>query len=161
MDIKDAIKKIKESPDFSKLEGKALCSAIAFTNKENDIDKWELNYYDNNTKKINRVVVSDVVELFPEDSLFKEDNTIGHINESDIAITTKDALKIATKHNEKEYKQQAQKMFIALHAGKTPLWSVNIITNVLSVVQIKLSAKTGKIIETKTHNLFQGKGVAG
>ena len=161
MDIKDAIKKIKESPDFSKLEGKALCSAIAFTNKDDVIDKWELNYYDNHKKKINRVVVSDVVELFPEDSLFKEEGIVSKINENDITTTAKDALKIAIKHNEKEYKQQAQKMFIALHAGKTPLWSVNIITNVLSVIQIKISAKTGKIIETKTHNLFQGKGVAG
>ncbi|MCK5474080.1 MAG: hypothetical protein KAI53_01625 [Candidatus Aenigmarchaeota archaeon] len=160
MDIKDAIKKIKESPDFSKLEGKTLCSAIAFTNKDNDIDKWELNYYDGDTKKINRVVVSDVVELFPENSLFKEDSAVSQINENDIVVTTKDALKIAMKHNETQYKQQAQKMFIALHAGKTPHWSINIITNVLSVIQIKISAKTGKIIESKTHNLFQGKGVA-
>ena len=161
MDIKDALDKVKESPDFSKLEGKSLCSAIAFTNKDDVIDKWELNYYDNNTKKINRVVVSDVVELFPEDSLFKEEGMVSHINENDITITTKDALKIAIKHNEKEYKQQVQKIFIALHAGKTPLWSINIITNVLSVNQIKISAKTGKIMETKTHNLFKGKGVAG
>ena len=51
-------------------------------------------------------------------------------------------------------------MFIALHSENPPVWSVNIITKLLTVIQMKISVDTGEIIEAKTHNMFQGKGVA-
>jgi len=161
MDLKEALQKLKNSPESEKLSGKNLCSAITFTGKEDKIEKWELNYFNDKTGKVARAVVSqDEIEIFPENELFKKD-IVSAIDESTIKITAQEAMKTAKEYNQKNYKQPEQKTFLALHGGKSPFWSVNIITKLMTVIQIKISSSTGKILETKTHNLFKGKGVAG
>ena len=160
MDLKDAIVKIEEHSDFEeKLKGKEVCSAISFTDENNDPTKWEINYFNDESGKITRVVVDNDVEIFKEDELFKKD-TVSSIDISLIHITAKEALKIASDENDTNYKQPVQKMFIALHSENPPVWSVNIITKLLTVIQMKIAVDSGKILETKTHNMFQGKGVA-
>ncbi|MCK4968623.1 MAG: hypothetical protein KAS12_06210 [Candidatus Aenigmarchaeota archaeon] len=160
MDLKEAIIKIEESNDFEeKLKNKQLCSAISFTDEKNEPTKWEINYFNDESGKITRVVVDDTVEIFKEDELFKKD-AVSPIDISLVHITATEALKIAADENEKNYKQPVQKMFVALHSENPPVWSVNIITKLLTVIQMKLSVDSGKILDIKTHNMFQGKGVA-
>ncbi|NOR84801.1 hypothetical protein GQ473_01670 [archaeon] len=160
MDLKNAIEKIEESNDFEeKLKNKQVCSAISFTDENNEPVKWEINYFNEDSGKITRVVVDNEIEIFKEDKLFKKES-VSSIDISTVHVTAKEALKIASDENDTNYKQPVQKMFIALHSEKSPVWSVNIITKILTVIQMKIAVDTGKILEAKTHNMFQGKGVA-
>lgn len=160
MEIKDALKKFDTSKKTSNIKKNSyLCSAFTFINPSEKTSYWDLNYYNPKNNKITRVRVGKEIVVFGSDKPLKK-GKIKKINKNNLKIPSSEIIKIAKEYEKKKYKHETQKILLSLHYNRMQFWSVNLITKSMSIIQIKINPKNGKIIKSKEHNLLHTKKAA-
>lgn len=164
MDIQEAVAQVDEQmDDLAELKGTYLCSALALAEDKDEqtISTWELSYYNKKEKKITQVSAKGrSVSVQATGDPTKP----GEIEKLDIHSVKVDAM--AALHNARElqktkFMQPVQRIFLSLQVenGKT-IWSVSFISKLLSIVNIKLDAKTGDVLSSSLKSFLHGKGSA-
>ncbi len=163
MDLLKAIEYIEKSKETKeKVKGMTLCSALSFLDNETELapKKWEVNYFDAKTKLLTQVSVdsSGHVSAHASAKPFNENLQVCEVNPGHLKITAEEAVKTAKEHEKKTFSQPVQKIFVSVQSeGKKPVWSVNMITKILSIVTIKIDAQTGKVIDAQSKSVLKGK----
>lgn len=153
MEVKDALNKFNNSKKASTIKNSYLCSAFTFLKPGEKISYWDLNYYNPKKDEIARVRVGDEITVFGSAEPLRK-GKIKKINIDDLKINSPKIIEIAKEYEKKKYKHETQKILLSLHSNKTQFWSVNLITKSLSIIQIKINTKNGKIIDSKEHTLL-------
>ena len=161
MDFKTSLKKLKESSEFKKWISKNKKSYLtyAFTMIENsEKSEWQIGYYDKKLDKVTVFNINNNVEINPEQDIFKKPGeSIKKINIKDVKFGLDDVLKKANDIKEKKYPKEIVTKTIAIlqNIKLGQLWNITFITTSFSTINIKIDAKTGKIIKHELISLFQ------
>ena len=147
--IKEAYKKVMEK----KPKG-FLCSVFVMCAPE-DIDNinWQLDFYSKGKDRIDSYLVKkDVETLSVNQEAFKEKNKeLKEINLDNIKVDWKTALKLA----EKEIKEDISKIIILLQNLDKEIWNISFFTKSFNLINVKIDAKTKKIMEKSNQPLIQ------
>ena len=161
MDFKTALKKLKESSEFKKWISKNKKSYLtyAFTMIENsENSEWQIGYYDKKLDKVAVFTINNNIEINPEQEVFKKPGeSIKKVNIEDVKLGLDDVLKKANNIKEKKYPKEVVTKTIAIlqNIKLGQLWNITLITSSLNTINIKIDAKTGKIIKHELVSLFQ------
>lgn len=148
--IKEAYKKVMKK----KPEG-FLCSVFAMCSPDeiNNIN-WQFDFYNEKKETISSYVVKGekIEEANIGEKPFKQDkDKINKLNLENVKINYKEALEIA----EKESKEPNSKIIILLQNMDTEIWNISFFTIAFNLVNVKIDAKTKKIISKTCAPLIQ------
>ena len=129
----------KENPDAH------LTSAFSMFS-EGEERNWLISYY--NSKK--DTITTFFGESSKEEEAFKKEGDIPELRLEEVKIAEEDALKEARKILSEKYGEKLQKVVMVLQKiGGESLWNMTFITASFKVVNVRVSASTGKVI---SHN---------
>lgn len=164
MKIHDAVQAVEEQREnIDELEGTYLCSALAFADDKDNatIATWELSYYHPKQKKITQVSVTDEEVTMQAKGDPTKAGEIHELSVASVKISAEDALANARTIQKAKYMQPVQRIFISLQTeDKKTLWSVTFISKLMSIVNIKIDAKTGDVLDSSLKSFLHGKSSA-
>ncbi len=162
LDLFQQIKSVESSPDFkAELSGSYFCSAISFIQPEGEPESWDLNYYNPEKHEIATIHVSgEGINHKGIDKPFK-DSVPKKVNLPSVSVAFGTAYRTADNlRNEKYRNSQVKRVFASLYAEDTELWSISFILGGGQILQVKIDAAGGDILESKMHNMMQKEGIA-
>ncbi|MBT4835640.1 hypothetical protein HON86_03435 [Candidatus Woesearchaeota archaeon] len=143
-EIKEFLEELKKSEIFKKFKEKnqlAYNSSISKIQKELQID-----YYDPNTDKITSFTKRDNKIISQESEVFrKEKIEIPELKLDKIKITLKAIEDIIAM----KYQEIPTKKIFILQQKESPIWNITYLTQSLNILNMKINAETGQIIEEK------------
>lgn len=145
----DSLKKIKSSrefKDYQKSHPNAYLCSIFIT------DLPQFSFYSKKTKLVTSFKLENnkVSVMGKDQKIFqKEKKDLKEINLEKIKISLNKAKQIANSI-EKYKNETTTKEIIILQILKQPVWNITKITSIFNIINIKLSAITGKIISHTT-----------
>lgn len=157
----DKLQETKEFKDYKKENPRAYFStAFLMIESLNVSDvNWQIDYYDPETHKASTFAFnSNNVEFKTgEELLQKKKEDIDEIKLDDIKINFDKIIEIIHKFRERKYKEEkAQKIIVILQKFKnTFIWNITYITANLNLLNFKVNAVNGKIIENKLQPLIK------
>lgn len=129
----------KENPDAH------LTSAFSMFS-EGEERNWLVSYY--NRKK--DTITTFFEENSKEEEAFKKEGDIPELRLEDVKLGEENALEEAKKVLSEEYGEKPQKVVMVLqNLGGEALWNMTFITAAFKIVNVRVSASTGKLI---SHN---------
>ncbi len=132
----------KKNPDFY------LCSFFTILDEK----RWQVDYYSPSKDRITSFTCEKKVKILNVDSkIFKKEGLkVDKLNLNKIKINLKKALDIVSDIKNKKYpNEKANKIIIILQKIKKPLWINTYLTSTFNILNAKIDAKSGKIIEEK------------
>lgn len=147
--IQESYQKLIKSKDFKK-KG-SLCS-LFFTSDIEDIEKssWQIDFYNKESDTITSYVINDKIEVNQDLEIFKEKATkIEDLKIEDIKIDFNEALEKA-EESLKKNNEEATKIIVILQKQNKTSWNISFITKKFNMINIKIDAVNGKILEEKT-----------
>ena len=151
--IKDSYEKIMSSKEFK--AGGFLCGAFIIC----DIDQlettnWQIDFYEKEKNLIQTYIVSEKIEKTNESEVFKtEDMTVEELDLKEIKRDFKDLTETIKEILDKN-KEEPVKITIILQKQKVPIWNIIYITKKFNLLNIKINAISGELIEEKLVNLL-------
>ncbi len=146
--VKESYEKLLKSKEFK--HEKFLCSILLISDI-NNIEKaaWQIDFYNEDSDTVNTYTIGDEVEASPESKIFKDGKTkIERLQLDEVKTDFNEiydhALDILKKH-----KENAVKVIIILQKQKHVLWNILFITKGFNILNIKIDAEDGKVIEEK------------
>ncbi|MCB9358322.1 hypothetical protein H6503_00165 [Candidatus Woesearchaeota archaeon] len=131
-----------------------LCHCLKMLDDE---DAWHVGYCNKDSTITTFIVSSSAVEKQDAEEAFKHpDSTILPLIEQDIAITGSQAMDLAEDFSKKEYpRDPISKSLVVLQALEIgQVYNITFITIAMSTINIKVSSKTGEILEHKKTSLM-------
>ena len=118
-------------------------------------DKETIDFYSKKTKRITSFIVSDKIEMIEDKVFQKSKGDLEELEIEKVKVRREEALKKATRVKEKNApSEQVTKTIAILQQQKYPVWNITYITSNFNMVNIKIDARNGEIIEEKTHSLL-------
>lgn len=161
MDIKPALKKVEESPDFRKWASrhKGTYFSYAFKILQEMPNEWQLGFYDKKKDKITTFVVSNEgISIRPEEEIFKkEEMAINGIQLDKVQLTFDSAIIKAEEFQQKTYPKDRSIKTIAVLQNIEKLgnvWNITYITEAFNTLNMKIDASNGKILEHNLSSVF-------
>ena len=128
-----------------------LCGAFIMCDpKDLEVSNWQLDFYDNRTKKITSYVIADKVSILELNSeIFKEETS--DVEELDLKDVKTDFKKVIKEVKEKvrSRKETINKLIIILQQQDVAVWNVSAFTNTFNLINFKINAKNSKLIDEK------------
>jgi hypothetical protein len=144
----EILEKIKASKAFKdwKHPKAYLCSVFITENEP------QFSFYDKKTKLVTSFAVKEgkVALVTKDDKVFqKEKQDLKEIHPDEIRINMKQAKEIADSLQKEKYPREtvSKEIFILQHIGEKLVWNITKITAAFNIINIKISAIDGKILE--------------
>ncbi|MBS3152069.1 hypothetical protein J4230_01525 [Candidatus Woesearchaeota archaeon] len=147
--IKESYEKLLASKEF-KHKG-FLCGAFLICDIE-DINntEWQIDFYNTESDTITTYLVSKKIEITDNSKILKkEDVKIEKLNINEIKTSFED-IKNKIENILNKYKETAAKITVILQKQKIPMWNIIYITKKFNILNIKINAENGEVIEEKT-----------
>ena len=154
--IQESYQKLIKSKEFKK--NGSLCS-LFFTSDIDDIEKssWQIDFYNKESDTITSYVVNKNIEVNQDSEIFKEEATkIEDFKIEDVKIDFREALKTAEDLLKKN-KEEATKIIVMLQKQNNISWNISFITKIFNIINIRIDAVNGKILEEKKIPLLEFK----
>lgn len=135
-----------------------LCSAYVMLRPGEEIDGWELGFYDPPNGKITPVSVGETVKVGEPDEPLRPD--IHTELKGSVRIPSAKALAAAKKEAEK-HSLPIERIIFSLRKRECFEWSAIFITRVVSMITVRIDAESGEVLENSVESLLSGKGPTG
>ncbi len=122
-----------------------------------DVDWWQLDFYYPKGDTITSFVVDDKVKLATKDSAVfkKEKDIVQALDLKVVHIDIKRALQIAQERQQEKYHmEKPSKTIVLLQMIHRALWNISFLTSSFKLVNIRVDAKTGDVLEDSIVPLF-------
>ncbi len=162
MELKSALKKLKESPKFKEWfkDNNKTYFSYAFTMIENNAQQeWQIGYYDKNKDKITTFIVGEKnIDIKPEEDIFKKsDMKVEEIVVSKVKLTLSNVLNKVEKFQKENYhNEKILKKIIILQSLENfgNIWNITYFTQNFNTLNMKITTDSGKIVEHNLSPLF-------
>ena len=125
--------------------------------EQHEVDWWQLDFYYPKGDTITSFVIDDQVKLATKDSaIFKKPDTIVEaLDLSAVQIDVKKALEVAHHLQQTKYHtEKPSKTIVLLQMIHRALWNISFLTSTFKLVNIRIDAKTGDVLEDSIVPLF-------
>lgn len=156
----ESIKKIKESKIFLDWEKTNPDNYLVHAFKmieHNSETGWQLGFYLKSKDRMVTFFAEPDISISPEEEIFKEDERkIPEVDENDIKIDYQEALNVAKKFQEENFKNDApQKTIIILqNLGSGAVFNLTYITQRFNTLNIKIDAKSANVLDHKLTSIL-------
>lgn len=133
-----------------------FCGAFLICEIENlDKTDWQIDFYNPESDTMTTYLIGKEIEVTDNSEVFKDDKTrkIEEVKLKEVKTDMKDMKKELDKIL-KKYNETAEKITVILQNEKTPVWNIIYITKRFNIINIKINAVDGKVIEDKTMNIL-------
>jgi len=158
--LKNSLKKITESSEFKKYKKENpdvyLTSAFIMLDKNNK-GNWQLDFYSPKKHRIISFIVEKSIKVLPSEEIFqKEVKSIEILDLNKIKISLEQAFEKITEILKKKFSHETpdKKIIILQKLNKKEIWNITYITTTFNLINTKIDAITGKVIESKLHPLI-------
>ncbi len=126
---------------------------IENTNKQ----PWQFHYYNKEKDKIVTFTISKQITIEPESKVFKKPEDVVEVLEiKNVKLQPNKAIKKALK-NDKYKSLEFTKTLLLLQQTQEPIWNLSFFTSTYQILNIKLSAISGKLIHESFESLLSFK----
>jgi len=161
MELKTALKKLKESKEFEELN-KNQDIFLSFAMKmieEKKEHPWQLGYFNKSTNKVATFIVeNDSIQFQEEEDVFKKPDTeVKEIDIKSAKLSFSELLKKAEDFQKKKYpKELVNKTIAILQSLKEygTVWNVTFLTHAFNTLNMKVNADDGKILHHSIDSLL-------
>ena len=156
-EIKEKISNIKKSPEYKKWinnnKEAYLCSVFCLSQEE---DNWQVDFYDTKTKLITNFFLQNNIILENTDKVFsKTQEKINELNIDEVKVDLDKIMNLIDSLVKGKYKNEtAYKKIVILQNLTEILWNITIIMSSFNILNVKISAKDGKILEEHLSSVF-------
>jgi uncharacterized membrane protein YkoI len=145
LEFKPALTLLQESQVFKDYQKK---NTTSYLTNSLFIDDWQLNYFSPQTHQVTTFTVNASVK---KKTLETENKKFPKLNNTKVNIDLKKALKISNHSTSKD-----QKTIVILQTENSePIWNITIPLPSLKVIQVKISAESGKVLEESEKNIIE------
>ena len=149
LSLKESLKKLQNSKEFKDYMKKNPDAYIANTIY---LDTIEFNLFSPKTKI---VTVFSVENNITSKELDKENRIFPRLDLKKIKLDVDEIMKIFENERSKICKDEATKTIIILQQDKEPVWNLSQLTSSIKILQILISAETGKVIESSYKRIIE------
>ena len=162
MDIKHALKKLEDTPEFKKWHKNNKKTYFSYAFKilqEMQKDEWQVGFHNPKNDKITTfVVINDTIKMRPEEDVFKREETkINAIEPNKVNTSFDDAVEKAEEFQRKNFPKDKSVKTIAILQNISELgniWNITYITESFNTLNMKIDASNGKILEHNLASIF-------
>ncbi len=143
LELLNKIKSSKEFKDYQKEHPNAYLCSIFIT------DSQQFSFYSKKTKLVTSFKIDNKVTIIGKDQKIfqKEKKDLEELKLDEIKINLDKAKQISNDFQKEKYPNETtNKEIIILQIINKPIWNITKITSTFNIINIKLSAVTGKII---------------
>jgi hypothetical protein len=162
MQIKKVVEELTNSKEFRlwKEDNKESYLAHLFRMMDEPNEGiWQLGYYNPKEDKITTFIFeNEGIKIVPPSDIFKKPDTeLNALDIESVSIDWMTALENASEFREKEYRNEwpVKSFFILQSITEGVIYNLTLVTKTFNTLNIKVSAKTGKIISSKLTSLFE------
>ena len=132
-----------------------LCSMFRMIGDE-EPDAWQLGYYDAATDKVTVFTASIPIIKEGNSTIFRnKERAIERLGLEQVRFGFEDAvLTVERIRSEKYARDLPTRKIIILQQQTTPVWSITYITSTLKILNCKISAKSGELLEESCHSVL-------
>ncbi len=162
MDLKHALKKLEENPDFNKWHSKNKDTYFSYAFKipqEMGTDEWQLGFYDRKSDKITTFTMAGgSVNIRLEEEIFKKDEMdVNKVELANVKLTFDNVVSRANDFQQSNFPKDKSLKTIAILQNITGfgnIWNITFITEIFNTLNIKIDASSGKIIGHNLSSVF-------
>ncbi|MBI1973067.1 hypothetical protein HYS50_03610 [Candidatus Woesearchaeota archaeon] len=125
--------------------------------EQEDVEWWQLDFYYPKGDTITSFIVDDQVKLVTKDAaVFKKTkDVVQALDLMHVSLDVKKALSVAHHvQQEKYHTEKPSKTIILLQTLSRPLWNISFLTNTFKLVNIRIDAQSGDVLEDSLVPLF-------
>jgi hypothetical protein len=150
--LKEFLKDLEITKEFKKFKEEA---PLAYNTSACYIDKvWQLDFYDPNTDKMTSFTKKDDEIVSQTSEVFrKEKKDIPELKIENIKVDLDQVEKLI----EQKHPDKPTNKIIILQQKDNPFWNITHLTTKLDLLNIKIDAVTGKIVEEKIESALNFK----
>lgn len=170
MNLKDTLEKLRDTAVFKHWRtahpDDFMSYALKILMEQND-DEWQIGFYNKASEHVTTFIInSSETGIREDEEVFKKPGTqIKEIDLHDAPLTHSEIMDIVAKHKTKEYpKEQPIKIITILqhYEDLGLVWNITYITASFNTLNLKVDAKTGKILSEKLESILKlGKEILG
>ncbi|MBT3395084.1 hypothetical protein HOA59_03255 [archaeon] len=155
--LKNTIEKVKECEDFANWKSEHQEGYLVSAFYNNKIGEWQTHYYDpaNDVMAVFNIE-NDVISIDSDEIFRKEKTKINELRLEDIKIESVDEL-IKKLVDEKYNSEEEANKIIIIQQKEFPVWNVTYVTKALNVLNVRINAITGEIIEEHFESIMNFK----
>lgn len=162
MDIKPALSKLEESPEFKKWHHKNKNTYFSYAFKipqEMDSNEWQLGFYNQKKDKITTFVMEGGnITIKPEEEIFKKEGMeVNEIQLDKVKLAFDNAIIKADEFQQKNFPKDKSVKTIAILQNIPKLgniWNITYVTESFNTLNMKIDASTGKVLEHNLSSVF-------
>ena len=146
--LKENYKDLLESKEF---EHKGyLCGAFLICEiQELEKTPWQIDFYNTNNDTITTYLIKDKIEVVNNSEVFKKDDMrVEELKLDEIKVDF-NTIKKKKQYILESHDEQAEKISIILQKQNIPIWNIIYITKRFNLLNIKINASSGELIEEK------------
>jgi hypothetical protein len=117
---------------------------------------WNIGYYSKKTKKITSFVADGEVVQLPADEAFRKEGHVAQLNEKDILVDLNIALEQAEQYRVEHHRAEdvMKTIILVQYIDDEPTWNITLITNIFSLINVRTSAKSGKLLKVTADSVL-------
>lgn len=156
--IKEKVNLVEKSGEYKKwlLSNKDsyLCSVFCLDDKENN---WQIDYYNSKTKLITNFFLQNDVIVINTDKVFsKSPKKVNELHLDKVKIDLDEVMDIINKLVKNKYNgEEPHKTIVILQHLSELLWNITIIMSSFNILNVKVNAIDGEIIEENIGSVFR------
>ncbi len=119
---------------------------------------WQIGFYNSDKERMVTFVVSDTdIQHTEEQEVLKETTGIQPLKAEEVTLTVEKALKTAKDCTQENYRAEIplKEFFIIQNAEEHTMFNITYFTQSLKTINVKIDAKTGKIIKHSMQSLAE------
>ncbi len=158
--LQKTLEHVQKSPVYqSWLEDhpEAYLSSFFKIIESQDVDWWQVDFYYPKGDTITSFVVDDKVKLATKDAAIfkKEKDTVPALDLTTVHVDVSKALHVAQDLQKEKYKtEKTSKTVVLLQNVRRTIWNISFLTSSFKLVNIRVDAKTGNVLEDSIVPLF-------
>ena len=161
MEVKKALQLLENNSEFkswkSKHKSYFIINVFVMLEPQQKIESIQIGYSTKNGKKITSFIVSkDNIELFTDEVYKRPEKKLNKLNMEKVKTTISQAITQAEKQKQLIYPtEEVTKKIIILQNEKGEQWNITFVTKSFNMLNIKISATSGTLLEHKKTSLLQ------
>ena len=135
-----------------------LCSFFFMSDMEKPEDKvWQIDFYNKEADKITSYIMDKEIKVNENSEAFKKPETkIEELNINEVKTSFDEAYK-KSKNILESKAEEPEKIIALLQKQKVPVWNISFITKKFNILNVRINAANGNIMEEKLISLLSFK----
>ncbi len=118
---------------------------------------WQIDFYDENSDKITSYMMDKEIKVNENSEAFKKPETkVEELNIKEVKTSFDEAYKKSKKIIESKA-EEPEKVIVLLQKQKIPVWNISFITKKFNILNVRINASNGRLMEEKLISLLSFK----